>query len=48
MIGVCPGLYIGWKLIHKTKIKEPSDVDLREGFAEIEEHERSYIPRPSS
>lgn len=48
MIGVCPVLYVGWKLVHKTKIRKPIDVDLREGLADIEEHERNYIPQPSS
>ena len=45
MVGVCPILYVGWKLIHKTKIKKPSEVDLRQGLDEIEEYERNYVPQ---
>ncbi|KAI9166445.1 putative amino acid permease [Paramyrothecium foliicola] len=46
MIGVFPLLYIAWKIIHKTKIYKPEEVDLRKGVAEIEEYERNFVPKP--
>jgi amino acid transporter len=44
MIGVFPVLYVVWKLIHKTKIYKPEEVDLQKDVAEIEEYEREFIP----
>ncbi|KAF2761651.1 amino acid transporter [Pseudovirgaria hyperparasitica] len=46
MIGAFPVLYIGWKVIHKTKFKAPSEVDLYRDVAEIEEYQRTYVPEP--
>ncbi|KAL4966304.1 amino acid permease/ SLC12A domain-containing protein [Aspergillus stella-maris] len=48
MIGICPVLYVGWKLIHKTKIRKPAEIDLRQDLDEIEEYERNYVPQPAS
>lgn len=45
MIGVFPVLFIGWKVIKKTKWLKPEEVDLRQGLDEIEEYERNYVPR---
>lgn len=47
MIGVFPVLYVGWKLIHKTKIYKPIEVDLIKDLDTIEEYERSYVPEPA-
>ncbi|KAF2145617.1 uncharacterized protein K452DRAFT_295219 [Aplosporella prunicola CBS 121167] len=46
MIGACPLLYIGWKLVHKTKFRSPMEVDLHQDLDEIEEYERNYIEMP--
>ncbi|OJJ94945.1 hypothetical protein ASPACDRAFT_55540 [Aspergillus aculeatus ATCC 16872] len=32
MVAVCPFLYVGWKLAHKTRIMKSSEVDLRQGL----------------
>ncbi|ODV61452.1 uncharacterized protein ASCRUDRAFT_75464 [Ascoidea rubescens DSM 1968] len=34
--------YFGYKIIKKTKIKKPLEVDLITGLAEIEQHEKEY------
>lgn len=46
MIGVFPVLFVGWKLLKKTKWYRPEEVDLIRDVAEIEEYTRNYIPRP--
>jgi amino acid transporter len=46
MIGVFPVLFIGWKLIRKTKFKKPEEVDLKQDVAEIEEYTRNFVPIP--
>lgn len=44
MIGVFPVLFLGWKLLKKTKFLKPEEVDLRGGVDEIEEYTREYVP----
>lgn len=46
MVGVFPVLYVGWKVIHKTRIYKPEEVDLQKDLDVIEEYERHYIPEP--
>lgn len=46
MIAVCPILYFGWKFFHKTKIYRAGEVDLMRSLDEIEDYERSYVPKP--
>ena len=46
MIGVVPVLYIGWKVIKRTKFLKPTEVDLLKDLDEIEEYERNYVPKP--
>ncbi|KAI9734258.1 MAG: hypothetical protein M1834_002362 [Cirrosporium novae-zelandiae] len=46
MIGVFPLLYIGWKVVKKTKIIKPEEADLWTGVEEIEEYQRNYVPKP--
>lgn len=46
MVGVFPVLYIGWKLIKKTKFRKPHEVDLYKDLEEIEEYHRNYVPTP--
>ncbi|KPM43679.1 General amino acid permease AGP2 [Neonectria ditissima] len=47
MVGVFPVLYVGWKLIHKTRILKPEEVDLNKDLDMIEEYERNYVPQPA-
>jgi amino acid transporter len=35
-------LYVGYKIIHKTKVIRPEDADLVTGVREIDEEERMY------
>lgn len=46
MVAVVPLLYIGWKLVHKTKIHKPEELDLHEDQDTIEEYERNYVEQP--
>ncbi|KAI0016999.1 amino acid permease/ SLC12A domain-containing protein [Xylariomycetidae sp. FL0641] len=46
MIFVCPILYVGWKLAHKTQIHKPYDVDLKRDLEEVEEYTRTFVPTP--
>ncbi|ODV61368.1 uncharacterized protein ASCRUDRAFT_69873 [Ascoidea rubescens DSM 1968] len=38
-------LFIGYKIIKKTKIRNPLEVDLITGLDEVEEHERDYYEK---
>lgn len=46
MIGVFPVLFVGWKILKKTKWLKPEEVDLLRDVEEIEEYTKNYIPRP--
>ena len=46
MIGVCPILYISWKLFKRTKFYAPHEVDLFKDLSEIDEYQRNYVPTP--
>ncbi|KGY15127.1 hypothetical protein PABG_11906 [Paracoccidioides brasiliensis Pb03] len=46
MIGMCPLLFLGWKLIKKTKWLKPHEVDLFTDVAEIDEYTRKFVPTP--
>ncbi|KAH7162200.1 amino acid permease/ SLC12A domain-containing protein [Dactylonectria estremocensis] len=48
MVGVFPVLYVGWKLIHKTKILKPEEVDLQKDLDIIANYEANYVPQPAS
>jgi amino acid transporter len=45
-VGLFPVLYVGWKIVHKTKIVKPTEIDLRHNLAPIEEYERNYLAQP--
>lgn len=47
MIAVCPILFVGWKLIHKTKFKKPTEVDLMQDQDIIAEYERTFVEQPA-
>ncbi|KAJ4294787.1 general amino acid permease agp2 [Collariella sp. IMI 366227] len=44
MIAVTPLLYILWKILKKTKIYKPEEVDLVKNMDEIAEYEANYVP----
>lgn len=46
MIFVYPILYFGYKIIRKTEIRKPEEIDLFKDLDEIEEYQRNYIPTP--
>lgn len=46
MIGMCPILFFGWKLIKKTKWKKPREVDLVGEREEIDEYTRNFVQQP--
>lgn len=46
MIGLFPVLYIGWKVIKKTKFRKPGEVDLYKDVEEIEEYTRNFVAVP--
>ncbi|XXG99668.1 hypothetical protein Hte_006009 [Hypoxylon texense] len=46
MIGVCPILFISWKLIHRTKFHRPQDVDLLRDVVAIEDYTNKFVPAP--
>lgn len=48
MVMLFPVLVIGWKLIHRTKLHKPQEVDLVTDVAEIDEYERNFIPQEST
>lgn len=45
-VGLFPVLYIGWKIVHKTKIHKPTEIDLKYELAPIESYEKDYISQP--
>jgi amino acid transporter len=48
MIGLFPVLFIGWKLIKKTKWTRAVDVDLQGEVEEIEEYQANFVPSAAS
>ena len=46
MCGVFPVLFVGWKLIKRTKWLESGEVDLRRDVEAIEEYTRNFVPAP--
>ncbi|KAM5343651.1 hypothetical protein ACJ41O_012188 [Fusarium nematophilum] len=47
MVGVFPLLFISWKIIHKTEIHKPVNVDLHKDLQAIDEYESNFVPNPS-
>lgn len=46
MIGVCPVLYVGWKVLKRSTIQRAGDMDLGKDLEEIEEYEANYVAKP--
>lgn len=47
MIGVCPILYVAYKVLKRSRFYKPEEVDLFKNLDEIEEHQTNYQPRPA-
>lgn len=47
MIAVCPLLFIAWKVLKRSKLYKPEEVDLVKNLDEIEAYEANYVPRPA-
>ncbi|OAL50376.1 hypothetical protein IQ07DRAFT_509375 [Pyrenochaeta sp. DS3sAY3a] len=48
MVFLFPVLFIGWKLIKKTKFVKVHEADLVTDLAEIEEYHRTYVEKPET
>lgn len=47
MLFICPVLYMGWKIIHRTKIVKPEEADLVKDLAGIEEYTKNFVVAPA-
>lgn len=47
MCAVFPVLFVGWKLLKRTRWLRPEEVDLRRDVEEIEEYTKGYVPEPA-
>jgi len=43
MIMLFPVLYIGWKVLKKTKFKRAHEIDLQQDLEEIEHYTRNFV-----
>jgi len=48
MIGICPILFVGYKIIMRTRFHKATEIDLFEGVEEIEEYQRDFVPTRST
>jgi len=46
MVGVFPVLFVGWKVVKRTRWRRPEEVDLIKDVAEFEEYTREFVPVP--
>jgi len=46
MIGICPILFVGWKLLKRTRFHRSDEIDLYQNLDEIDEYERNYVKSP--
>ena len=44
MVGVFPVLFVGWKLVKRTRWRKAEEVDLIKDLDEIEDYTRKYVP----
>ncbi|KAK3491602.1 putative carnitine transport protein [Neurospora crassa] len=47
MIGVCPVLFVVWKISKKTKFHKAEEIDLHKNLDEVEEYQANYVPTPA-
>lgn len=43
MIMLFPVLFVGWKILKKTKFKRAHEIDLQQDLAEIEHYTNNYV-----
>ncbi|KAF4119393.1 hypothetical protein GMORB2_4912 [Geosmithia morbida] len=48
MVMIFPVLYVGWKIIHRTKFVRPMDIDFQLDQQDIKDYEDNYIPQPAN
>lgn len=46
MIFLFPVVFIGWKLLKRTKFIRAHEIDLLQDLEEIEEYTRNFVPVP--
>ncbi|KAI7278743.1 amino acid permease [Hortaea werneckii] len=46
MIALCPILFVGWKIIKRTRLRRSHEVDLKGEVEEIDEYTRTFVPQP--
>lgn len=46
MVGLFPILFLGWKLVKRSKWRRPEEVDLKGEVEEVEAYTRDYVPTP--
>lgn len=45
---VFPVLYFGWKIVHKTRIVKPTELNLHhQDFDDLAEYEQNFVPQKS-
>lgn len=44
MIGICPVLFLGYKIVMRTHFRKAETIDLYENLDEIEEYQRTFVP----
>ena len=44
MVAVFPVLFVGWKLVNKTRWLRADEVDLRKDLDEIEHYQDNFVP----
>lgn len=47
MIAVVPILFLGYKVLKRSRYYKPEEVDLVKNLDEIEEYEANYVPQPA-
>lgn len=48
MVFLFPVLFVGWKILKKTKFIKAHEVDLVTDLAEIEEYHRTFVEKPET
>ncbi|CAN8103058.1 unnamed protein product [Discula destructiva] len=47
MVGVVPLLYLGYKVLKRSKFLKPEEVDLLKNLDEVEDYEANYVSQPA-
>ena len=46
MIGVCPVLFLAYKIIRRTRFRSADEIDLLKDVGEMEEYQRTFVATP--